>query len=233
MRILSILLVALSLVSCSDPSSGVQGPGVPDVGSVFVVDVLQTRNGSDSLVKEELRVAVRVTDMLFEGKEHVVQLASDTILSLLSYESNGDLSVYARQEYVGICFVNGGWLRFPFGGETPVSDTLRGVPVHLSDEVRSCIVTWNARPDGEERVTIQGKEMEARRITGELVVHADSSGTMVPLHSLEFETAYVPALYYVAREDIRSLAYQDGIADTLGTSRRTLRSWKLSNNTTE
>ncbi len=225
-RTLCFFFATLCLLACSDSSNGLEEITTPHVGSIFVVDVSQHHVGTDSVLKQKLQVAVGVTEMVFEGKEHVVQFAADTILSLMAYESNGDISVYARQEYIGLCFVDGGWLRFPFGGQTVVSDTLTGVPVNFTDGVKNCMVTWNARPDSSEWVLIQGKEVEAKKVRGELVVCSDSAGTIVPLQGLEFSTAYAPELSYVVREEIVSLMYGAEGPDTLGTSRRVLTSWQ-------
>lgn len=225
-RILSFFLATLLFTSCSGPSHNADMPMTPGVGSIFVMEVLQEYTGIDSALKEELRVAARVTEMLFEGKEHVVQFAADTALSLMAYEPNGDISIYARQEYIGLCFVDGGWLRFPFGGESPVVDTLEGVPVSFADEIKNCLVTWTARPDGVEEVVIQGTEYSANRVQGELVVCTDSAGTVIPVQGLQFSTLYAPELRYVVRENIVSLSYTGEGLDTIGTSRRVLKSWQ-------
>lgn len=227
-RILAFVSICLILCSCSNASNGVDGPGVPSPGSTFVMDVSTDTADSGSTTNRELTVSVRVSDMLFEGKEHVVQFTADTVLVLMAYETNGDVSIYVRKEYVGVCLVDGGWLRLPFGGSQEVVDTLTGQRAQYDGEEHLCTVVWKARPEGEEKVIVQGREMTARRVRADLTLFSDSTQAGDnPSMKLDFDVWYVPELRYVVREEITSMAFREELADTLGHSSRVLTGYTL------
>lgn len=164
-----------------------------------------------------MNFSVQVTDMIVEGKERVVQFAADTLVTLIAYESNGDLSLYMKQGTFGDCPLPGGWLRVPFGGETEVSDTL--------EATEKCAVVWSARPSGSERVVIDGRSLETQRVTAEL--RSERLGEEPGFYSRLYTLWYAPELGYVVREHLVGIAGHGEDVDTVGLSRRELKEYTL------
>lgn len=237
-RAFALLLAALFPLGCSDTTNGTRTePPMPGVGSVYSMAVTQSVLGIDSPARRTLDVTLRVSDMIFEGKEHVAQFAADTMISLIAYEPNGDLSIYLRRERIGPCIVDAQWLRLPFRGTDSVSDMLQCLP--FPDSVRAGggdpVARWTARPAGAERITVQGKETEVMKVEAQLAIYADSAAAGPPLQSREYVLWYAPELGYTVRERLISLVHShegdsaEGSvkgwgrrADTLGTSHREL-----------
>lgn len=242
-RAFVLLLAALFPLGCSDTANGTRAePQMPKVGSVYSMAVTQSVLGIDSPAQRTLDVTLRVSDMIFEGKEHVAQFAADTMISLIAYEPNGDLSIYLRRERIGPCIVDAQWLRLPFRGTDSVSDMLQCLP--FPDSVRAGrgknpVARWTARPAGTERITVQGKEMQVMKVEAQLAIYADSAAAGPPLQSREYVLWYAPELGYTVRERLVSLVHSHEAdsadrgadtsakgagrrADTLGTSHREL-----------
>ncbi len=188
---------------------------IPGVGSQFTSQVTH-RVGSDGKLRQEvMKFSVQVAEMILEGKEQVVQFATDTLISLISYESNGDLSLYMSQGKFGTCQREPLWLLLRFGGGPSLTDTLV-----ISDE---CVVVWNGRPSGQERVVIDGESFETTRILAELKVYvAPGDVEDAGMHAREYKLWYAPELGYVVQEHITSLQRVGDQVDTIGISEREL-----------
>lgn len=215
---------------CDDTANGTEDSfRIPDVGSVYTMNVTHSVLGSTQPTQSRLDVTLRVADMIFEGKEHVAQFSADTMISLIAYEPNGDLSIYLRRQRLGPNMIEGGWVRLPFRGTDSLSVTLPSVPADTSAaRTGNGFVRWAARPAGVERVVVQGKQIEARVVKAFLGVYSDSAA---PVQSREYTIWYAPDLGYAVREIVVSLVHsREGDterADTLGSSTRELTAYVL------
>lgn len=237
----ALLLCAAVPFGCSDTANGARTePPMPNVGSVYTMSITQDVLGNDSPAQSTLDVTLRVADMIFEGKEHVAQFAADTMISLVAYEPNGDLSIYLHREQIGPCIVEAQWLRLPFRGADSLSELLRCIPVSVSGRESShAQARWSARPAGIEKVLVQGKEVDAFKVEARLAIYADSSATTTPVQSREYVLWFAPDLGYTVREHLVSLIHThenstaskekkpEWRADTLGTSYREMTSYAL------
>ncbi|MGE3802030.1 MAG: hypothetical protein AB7H80_13495 [Candidatus Kapaibacterium sp.] len=213
-----ILLLIILLSGCSDVPEVVDGGvSIPGVGSMFTTQVVQQVGADSPPAQTSMKFSVQVTDMIVEGKERVVQFAADTLVTLIAYETNGDLSLYMEAGMFGRCPISAGWLRVPFGGETEVNDTL------LATE--ECILVWSARPSGGERVVINGSSLQTQKVTAELRV--DQSGEVPSFRCRNYTLWYAPELGYVVREHIVAMEGEGERIDTIGTSQRELSTYKL------
>ena len=212
------LLLLVLLSGCSDGPEVVDGGLViPGVGSMFTTQVMQQVGMENAPQEVSVRFSVQVTDMIVEGKERVVQFAADTLVSLVAYESNGDLSLYMEPGPFGRCQVPAGWLRVPFGGEEDVNDTLM--------TTEECILVWSARPSGAERVVINGASLQTQKVSAELRV--DEVGEESGYRCRKYTLWYAPELGYVVREHIVGLQGEGETVDTVGTSQRELTQYVL------
>ena len=215
-----ISLLLILLAGCSSaPEVRDNSLHIPGVGSYFTSEI--KHQVLDGVLKEEtVKFSVQVKGMLVEGKEQVVQFAADTLLSLVAYESNGDLSLYISQgEFAGYQF-DAAWLRFPFGGDQPITDTLS-----TTDE---SVVVWNARPSGQEGVVIDGKSFQATMVFAELRAGKMSAdGYVGGIARRTYKLWYAPELGYVVREHIVSLISHGDEIDTLGVSERKLTQYEI------
>ncbi|MCB0713669.1 MAG: hypothetical protein KDD67_15175 [Ignavibacteriae bacterium] len=213
-----VLLLLTLLSGCSDVPEIVDGGvSIPGVGSMFTTQVVQQVGADSPPVQTSMKFSVQVTDMIMEGKERVVQFAADTLVTLIAYETNGDLSLYMEPGAFGRCPVSAGWLRVPFGGEADVNDTL------LTTE--DCILVWSARPLGVESVIINGLSLKTQKVVAEL--RADELGEEAGFRCRKYTLWYAPELGYVVREHLIGLEGDNEQVDTIGTSQRELSEYTL------
>lgn len=195
---------------------------MPGVGSRFTTHIF-FEDDSTSL-EDEIDVVVGATDMIVEGKERVVQYVADTLSTLLCYELNGDISVYMKKGVIAGCQVENTWLRFPFGPEEPVEETLSVTRIDLLDGPKECLAVWRAESKGEEEVEVDGRRYRARRAIAEFVVGgATGEENDSTARSRRYEVWYAPEIGYVVREEITSLLGPAALPDTIGFTRRELR----------
>ena len=213
-----VLLTFLSACS-SIPESEKGFEHVPSVGSQFTIQVIGGVGTEGALEQKEVTFSVQVADMILQGKEQVVQFAADTLISLIAYESNGDLSLYMYGGEIAGCRLEDNWLRLPCGSDEVVNTTL------LTED--ECLVVWNARPSGGERVIINDSSYQTKKIHAELRFTDRSSGSN--LRTREYLIWYAPELGYVVREQIISLVHVNEQIDTIGLSERVLTEFSLKN----
>ena len=224
--ILSILLLLSGTSGCSEPEGTAHADGVviPGVGSSYQTHV-SFGDGSSALNEADFEVVVSASDMIVEGKERVVQYVADTMISLICYELGGDISLYMKRGEIAGCILEKTWLRFPFGESQPIQETLTVTRSGLSEESGRCEASWNAKPTGEEPVVVDGKEYTARMASAAFRVGPDEHDSTSRVR--QYDVWFVPEIGYVVREEITSLRGGPTTFDTVGVSRRDLRSFSL------
>ncbi len=222
--LLSGILIPL-LGGCGEDateSAATDGRKMPGVGSTFSTHVLFSEDSTSG--EADFEVLVTASDMIVEGKERVVQYVADTLSTLICYELNGDISLYMKKGVIAGCEVEKTWLRFPFGSSQKVEETLVVTRTDLDGGPKECQALWSAEPAGEEMMTIDGQEYRAERSIAQFIVGEDQDATR---RARRYEILYAPQIGYVVQEEILSLRGPLDAPDTIGTSRRELREYRL------
>ncbi len=206
------LMVALAsssvFVGCSD--SDPEGPDgtevmVPKMGSTYSYTEYEAdANGNKDASTEQGVVAkVEATGVSIGGKTGALKFSElyddgTTDTSYVVYESNGDMTVLLGVgEEVGIDPV---WVKIPFGSRSAQTFTLKD-SVDFGSGMVPVMMTITTTYLREEKVTIQGTEMDAWvgevKVTGTLpspfggTIAINSTGT---LH-------FVPQIGYIYKSD--------------------------------
>ena len=206
--IFSIFLLLSGMGGCSESEGSADRDGItmPGVGSSYQTHV-SYGDGTSAPQEVDFEVVVSASDMIVEGKERVVQYVADTMTSLICYELGGDISLYMKRGEIAGCILEKTWLRFPFGESQPIQEVLTVTRSGLSEESGQCQASWNAQPTGEESVVVDGNDSTSR--------------------VRQYAVWFVPDIGYVVREEITSLRGGPTEFDTIGVSRRDLRSFSL------
>jgi hypothetical protein len=154
--------------------------------------------------------------MMVEGREHVTQFASDSMISLIAYDGGG-ISLYMPSETFGQCVTESTWLAMPSEPGDSIAMEVGTAGVH---DTTACTARWSCTCVRRDTLLVAGERREALLLVGAFTISSDDGRSV--LHRREYRTWYSSKIRYVLRERIREEVQVDTILQLIGETERTL-----------